>query len=238
MLVIDRVELVPLDQPQQVRQLDGDDARGREQLLDAGDEVVQRREPAPGRCWRRSDPPCARLASRRAHCSPKNATSRRHPAAAGRRSDVGGRLDAEHRDTDRRRSTGADSRRCCRARRRGCRPSRPNRRCAMAAYRLACSTQRVGVGREVRVVREHLLRADERLELDEEAAPADPGVQGIDGFRLVAGGGADVALAEGSRPEVDERMAQRFGAEAARRLRLHGLSPRLVLGGAGGTGAA
>ena len=53
-LVVDRVELRLLDQPQQVRELHREDAVRREQCLQAGDEARAGRARAPARCCRSS----------------------------------------------------------------------------------------------------------------------------------------------------------------------------------------
>ena len=110
-LVVDRVELVVLDQPQQVRHLDRHDALGREHHLEAGDEVVevrhvrhhvvggeQVRAPplghelrarAPGRRTARSSRSRARARPRprwrRARCRAPGCRARRRAAAGSRR---------------------------------------------------------------------------------------------------------------------------------------------------------
>src|SRR5207244_7164618 len=69
---------------------------------------------------------------------------------------------------------------------------------------------------EVRVIGEDLLRTDVLLELDEEAAVADPDVQGEEGLLLVRPLRRHEALAERLRAEVDERVLERGAAEATR----------------------
>jgi hypothetical protein len=75
----------------------------------------------------------------------------------------------------------------------------------------------VGVGGEVGVVgREDLLRRDVGRQLHEQAAVADPDVERVGGLRLVELVGPQVALARRRHPQVDERAHERRRAQAAR----------------------
>ena len=69
--------------------------------------------------------------------------------------------------------------------------------------------------REVRVLGEDLLRRDVLLELDEQAAVADPHMERIERLHLVQPLGRDEALAERRGAEVDEGVLEERAAEAA-----------------------
>ena len=106
-----------------------------------------------------------------------------------------------------RRRAGADSRRCWPPPRRGCRCPRPKR--STASRRIArVGDPGVRVRREVRVLREDLLRGDELLELHQQAALADPHVQRIERLHRARPLGRHIALAQRRHAEVDERVAQ------------------------------
>ena len=74
---------------------------------------------------------------------------------------------------------------------------------------------RIRVGREVGVLREDLVRRDERRQLREPAARADPDVERIEGLHLLEPIGRQEAFAERRLPEVDHRQLERRLAEAA-----------------------
>ena len=75
----------------------------------------------------------------------------------------------------------------------------------------------VRVRREVGVLGEDLLGGDELLELDEQAALADAGVERIERLHRAEAVGGHVGLAQGRHAEVDERVAQVGAAESALR---------------------
>ena len=83
--------------------------------------------------------------------------------------------------------------------------------------RLGVREPGVGIGGEVGVVPEDVLRAHVLLELHEEALPAHIGVQRIEGLPGVEILGRHVALAQRREAEVDEGVLEWCTAEAARR---------------------
>ena len=101
--MVDGVELVVRHQPQQVRELHRDHAVGLRAGSSARDEVVQVghvREHVVAEQQVGAAP--VRRASAVAVSVPKNRTSVGMPLLLGDRGDVGGRLDAQHRDRLRR----------------------------------------------------------------------------------------------------------------------------------------
>ena len=168
--MVDRVELVLVDQAQQVRELDRDDAVGREQDPEARDEVVQVgnlgehvvggdhvRAPALGgqRSWR----------ARRRRTRP--GSGRRAPRPPRRRSRPARSRAPECRA---RRSAAADSRRCSRPRRPGAGRDEPEPLDHRLGVVARVPHPALGVRREVRVLGEDLVGGDVLGELDEEAA--------------------------------------------------------------------
>jgi hypothetical protein len=74
----------------------------------------------------------------------------------------------------------------------------------------------VRVRREVGVLAEDVLRRDELLELHEQARGAHADVERIEALHRPELLGRDVALTQRGHAQVDERVAQRLGAETAR----------------------
>ena len=74
---------------------------------------------------------------------------------------------------------------------------------------------RIGVRGEIRVLAEDRLSSDELLELHEQAALADLGVQRIERLHRGHAIRRHVALAQRRHAEVDERVSKRRAAEAA-----------------------
>ena len=216
-LVVDRVELIALHEPQQVRDLDGHDPAGRQQGLHAAHEVVQvrhvghhvvRHQQVGAPSLRRQ--PAGQVATEELHHGLDSALARRLR-------DVGGGLDSERRDAAvadvleqvpvvaRQLDHGAA----------GVEAESLHGHVHVAARVLDPG---VRVRREVRVLLEDVRRGHELLELHEEAALTDLRVERVE--RLLRGEalGGHIALAERRHAEVHERVPQRAGAEAARGL--------------------
>ena len=142
MLVVDRVELRLLDQPQQVRELHRDHAAGREQDAACPSTKSLTRARGRARCCRRSGRPAGPRPPAACRLAAEELDERRDPALLGDLGHVRGRLDPEHRHAAPRRTTAGGSRRCSRSRRRSSRrrarsaESSPRRRCARARTQL------------------------------------------------------------------------------------------------------
>ena len=172
--MIDRVELVVLDEPQQVRHLDRHHALGRKQRLHAADEVVQIRHVRHHVVGDQQVRPAALGHQPGCQLAAEELHDRVDPSLLRHRGHVGGGLDAERRDA------ALDN---------------VLQQIAVVAGELhheAVGTQSealdrhlhilarvvdpgVRVRREVRVLGEDVLGGDELLELDQQAALADAG---------------------------------------------------------------
>jgi hypothetical protein len=214
-LVVDRVELVVLDEPQQVRHLDRHHAVVGQQDLEAGDEVVEvrhvRHHVVGGDqvgALALGDEVAGRLA-------PEEADERLDSELLCHLGDVGGRLDAQRRDAalDDVPQQVAVVARDLHDQAVGAEAEALDRHLDVAARVL---DPRVGVRREVRVLGEDVVGGDERLELHQQAALADLRVERVERLHRVDALGWHVALAQRRHAEVDEGVAQRGCAEAAR----------------------
>ena len=170
--------------------------------------------------WASTLLPTTRLArrpsatSRSRRLASEELDERRHAALLGRRRDVRGRIDPEHRDSrpDEVLEQVAVVRRelddeVVRA--------EPEALADHLDVRARVLDPRRRVAGEVRVLREDLLRRDERGQLHEPAARTGADVQGVERLHLVEPVGRKEALAERRHPEVDDRQLERCAAEAA-----------------------
>ena len=220
-LVVDGVELVLLEQPQQVRELHRDRPARRQRDRQPGDEVVELRhvgedvvaddQVGPFAARRQllgegaAEEPDAggdalRLGRRRPRSPPA-----RCPAPAPRRAG----------------STGAGSRRCWRSRRRGSRPE-PEALDRHRRVGFGVAQPALRVGGEVGVVGEDRLGRLHLRELHQQAAVAEVGVERVEGLRPVEVLGAEVGVGQRRQPR-STKVRLRAAAEAAGR---GGVSPR------------
>ena len=214
-LVVDRVELVALDEADQVRELDRDRAARREQHLEAAGDVVQvghvRVDVVGDDQVRRAVGGEQGLRERDA----EELRQRRDALGARGLGDVAGRVDAQ--DGDPAGDEVAEE-------------------VAVVAGHLddpAVGPQAepldhgvgeltgvldpgVGEGREVRVLAEDLVGRHVLGQLDQEAVAADPDVERVEGLHLVELGGRQEPLAQRRCPEIDERGREGHAAQAAR----------------------
>ena len=214
--MVDRVELVELDQPQQVRELHRDHAALGEQDLHAADEVVEVGDVGEDVVAQQQ------VGLEVAGDLPRGVDAEElHERAARPRSsaaarDVGGRLDAEHRDAALHEVlqevavVGGELHDLAGA----VEPEAlDHERPRSARSAPASSTSR----REVGVVAEDLVRRLELLELHEHALAADPRVQRVERLHRVAAVGRQVGVRHRRHAEVGEHRLERRGAESAGR---------------------
>ena len=203
MLVVDRVVLPALDQPEQVRELQRDQPAVLDQraqpggepadVRDVGEHVVSghqvslaepARELGPG--FRAEEPDLGP-----------------DPLGLGGRGHVRGGLDPEHRDAGRHEVlqqvtvvAGHLGDQAVRGQ-----PQRADHRVGVP---LGMRDPGVGVGREVGVVGEDVLPRHVRGQLHEQARLADQHVQRVEDLRVIQACRRDVALTERGHPEIDE----------------------------------
>ena len=214
MLVVDRIELVLVDQALKMRHLDGDHAFRRQEMRHAGDEIVELRHlrqhvvgddqigmPALGH-----DLSSQSLA--------EEGVERRDAAFRRLFRDIGGGLDAEDRHAEADEmleqvtviAAELDDEAL------GPKPEPLLDHPAVAAGMFHPSRRE---GREIGVLGEDVRRAHEFRELDQPAMMANPGVQRVIGLGLVELLLGEEALAERRHAEIDEGVLQRRAAMAA-----------------------
>ena len=216
--MVDRVELILVHQPPQVRKFHRHDPVWSEKDLQASHEIVDVghvREHVVSDDQIRGSGVADEIAG---GLPPEETDDRRHAALHGRFRHVGGGLDAEHGnplldevleqiavvrgDLDHARSAVE----------------------AKAVGRHVGVVLRVlqpggRVRREVGVLGENLGRGHVLLELDQEAPLADPDAQRVEGLHPVELVGAEEGLAERGHAEIHERGPERSPTEAAERRR-------------------
>ncbi len=212
--MVDGVELVPLDQPDQVWELDRDDALRGEDAIHAGGEVVEVGDVGEdvvgdeevGAAALGGEPVGDRAA--------EELHDGLDALGAGGLGDVGGGLDAQRRDAQ----FGHVLEQIAVVAR-----ELDDEAVAVEAEAVDGRGDRVarvgdpgvGVGGEVGVLGEDLFGGDEFLKLDEETALAGAGVERIERLHRAEAVGGDVGLTQGRHTQVDEGMAQLGAAEAA-----------------------
>ena len=214
MLVIDRVELVFLHQPQQVRELHRDHAAGLEQQAHAAHEVVQvghvREHVVAGNQVRLA----ARGRELAGGLGAEELHQRGHALFLRDRGDVRRRLDAEHRHAlrDEVLQQVAVVARDLDHEARGAESEARHHRLGIG---LGVREPRVRVGGEVGVVAEDLLRRLELLQLHQEALLAHPGVQRIEALHAVEVSRLEVRVRGRRHAEIGKGQLERGAAEAA-----------------------
>ena len=213
-LVVDGVELIALDQPDQVRELDRDDALRREDRLHAGREVVEIGDVGEDVVGDQEVGAAALGGEPIGDLAAEELDHGLDALLARGLGHVGGGLDAQGRDAE---------------------LDHMLEQVAVVAGelddeavgveaeavdgrgdRVACvGDPGVRVGREVGVLGEDLVGGDEFLELDEQTALACAGMEGIERLHRAEAVGGHVGLAQGRHAEVDEGVAQIGAAEAA-----------------------
>ena len=98
MLVVDRVELGILDQPRQMRELHRQDTVLRQQMREAGDEIVEIGNMGQHIVAEQKVRPGSLVPQRFCEVETEKCGQGRHPVRLGCFRDVGGRLDAEDGD--------------------------------------------------------------------------------------------------------------------------------------------
>ena len=213
MLVVDRVELVLLDEADEVRDLDRQDARGASRMRSAAVKSLR-----SGTCAKtlfattRSAGP-SRVTISWASPVVRNSASVGMPAASARRGDVPRRFDPQYRDAARDQVTEEISvvaRDLDDARRRS-EPEPLDDRVDIAAGMVDPA---VRVRREVEVLPEDVLGRDVRGKLDEQARPADPYVEGVEALGFGEPVGGQEVLARRRHAEIDEDVLERRPARA------------------------
>jgi hypothetical protein len=217
-LVVDRVELVALYEAHQVRELQGEDAAGREQGLHPGHEVVEigdvREHVVADQQIGRSalrDHLAGSFAPEEGHQG-VDALLLRGPRAVRRR------IDPEHRDPllEEELEEVAVVAGDLRHQASGIEPEAPDHLLRVAPR---VGEPGIGVGGEVGVVAgpEEDVGRHDLLDLHQEAALTDPHVQRVEGLHLPQLLGPHVPLAERRGPQVHEGVAELLPAEATSR---------------------
>ena len=212
--MVDRVELVLRHQPLEMRELQRDHAFRREQPGHAGDEVVEVRD--LGQHVVADDQIGApALGDQRIGQGDAEEVDLRRDAFVDRDAgDVGGRLDAEHGHAERQEMLQQIA---VIARKLDHQAVRAEAEPVLdhLAIGLGVRDPARGVGREVGVLAEDLLRAHVLLQLDQKAGPAHQRVQGEVGLHRVELARRQKALAERRHAEVDEGTLEPAAAQPA-----------------------
>ena len=221
--MVDGVELVPLDQPRQVGELERDHALRRQQALHAGGEVVEVGNVGED-VVRDQQVRLAALGHEAGRELPAEELDHGLDSPlTGGFGDVRCGLDPERRyapldDVLEQIAVVAGKLHHLAVR---AEPEALDHRLHVVAR---VSDPGIRVGREVCVLREDLLRRHELLELYEQALLADPNVERVEGLHRPKPLRGNVALAERRHAEVDEGVAQGRRAEAAAGHRRRGRS--------------
>ncbi len=228
MLVIDRVELPLLDEPQQVRKLQRDEPGVLDQRAQAGGEAADirhMREHVVACDQVRPAVPLGNLAPR---AWPEEPDCRPDAAGASRFRHVRGRLDPEHRDSPGREMLQQVA---VVARHLGNEAVRPQIKALSHGQRVPPGVRdpAVGVGREVGVVGEDILAGNVSRELHEQTGIADSDVQRIERFNIIQLVGLDIALAQRRHAQIHKCAGQACVAQSTRRLRCHSAVPFILV---------
>ena len=202
--MIDRVVLQVLDELREVRELERRRPTGCEQRRDALDEVVDVRDLRQDVVAENEVGLPALLCELASQVRAEELRHRFHPERDGRVRDIQRRLDAEHRDALRQEVLQEVAVVRGDLDHEAVRPERE-----ALGHRVDVAPRvldpRVGVGREVRVLREDVLRRDELGDLHEPAPLARADVQGVEGLGLLELLVRQDGLTERRLPEVDDR---------------------------------
>ena len=213
-LVIDRVELALLDELHQMRKLQGDHAVRRQQLFQTRHEVVEVGH--VGQDVVADEKICAPILVENICGSVTSEVPHfdGYAPRLGDLRDVGRRLDAEHVEATRGKMLQEIAVIACDLDNAavGAKAEPPD---DLVAVRPRVRDPTVRVRREVRVVVEELFGRHDRLELHEQALPADPHVQRIELLRLVQPIRRHILLAERRQAQIDKRVLETSSAEAA-----------------------
>ena len=213
-LVVDGVELAPLDQLQKMVELEGQDAVVRHESPEPAREAVQVgrvgedvvRDDEIGAPVLTGDP--------LADLGAEELLDRGNAPLPRDGGDVPGRLDPEHTDAERLHELEEIP-----VVARDLDDEAPGPEAEPLRDRLDVAARmlepRLGVRREVGVLPEDALRRDDGRQLDEEARPADEREQRIHRFRPVELVGLEVGVREWRRAEICEHLLQLRAAEAA-----------------------
>ena len=212
--MIDRVELVPLDQAHQVRELDRDHALRSQDPLHARGEVVQVRHVGEDVVRDEQVGLAALVRQARRELTAEEIDDGLDPPLAGDRRDVGRGLDPERGDAalDQMLEQVAVVARQLHHLAVRPEPEALDHRVHVVAR--VCDPG-VRIRREVGVLREDLLRRHELLELHQQTVLADTDMERVEGLHLAEPLRGNVALAKWRHAEVDEGMAERSRAETA-----------------------
>ena len=222
MLVVDRVVLASLDQPEQVRELQRDQAVVLDQRAQPGGEILDVRHVGEHVVRRHQVGPAVGRGDVLAGGGAEELDLGPDAAGPGRLSHVGRGLDPQHRDA---RGQKVLQQVAVVAGHLGDQAAggevQPLDHRVGVAFRVR--DPGVGIGGEVGVVGEDILTGHVSRQLDQQAVVAQPDVQRIEDLGVVEPLRRKIAFAQRRHPEIDEGASKRRAAQAALMRRWHEL---------------
>src|SRR6267378_905757 len=210
-LVINGVELTALDQPPQVRELQGEHAPRFQKSREACYEIVQVRHVGKDIVRHEQVGSMTPLRYRRSRLPPQEFDDGGNPSAFSCLGEVLRRLYPEDRDPCLAEKLQQVAVVACDLDDQGI-ASQPEARNGHFGVLATMSQPALGVRGEVGVFLEYLLRCFEDLELDQKAGLADVRLERIDGLHLVEVFRIQVRIRKRRTPQVGKHMLQRFAA--------------------------